>query len=109
MPAGRHRRKQSSRRQISDVPSLTWSSSPVLSTVDDLRQGEGRCAHPATPGSNDYSLLRLDAGILDDLAPARFLAEKIPVEHVWRLGHHHEALIDAKLFEGIGLHGFRGR
>src|ERR1700675_3768413 len=75
-----------------------------------LLESEVRFAQESlTPGSGRYSLLRLDTGILDDLAPARFLAEKIPVERFGRLGHHHQAFIDAELLEGVGSHGFRGR
>src|SRR6476659_8337455 len=82
---------------------------PVASPFETaaLRPPQGEDQKP--PASRSSHLLGLDAGVLDHLAPARFLARKIAVERVWRLCHHDQALIRTELLECLGLNGFRRR
>src|SRR5258708_31913431 len=49
------------------------------------------------------SLLDLDPGVLDHLAPARFLAAKIALQFFRRPRNHDETLVDAEPPEGLGL------
>src|SRR5579871_2747305 len=51
----------------------------------------------------------LDAHLLDQLAPAIFLALEIAVEFLGRLRDHDEAFVDAEPLEGLGLNGGAGR
>src|SRR5712671_3388230 len=53
------------------------------------------------------ALLHLDSGVLDHLAPALFLAEKVAVEFFRRASGHHEAFVDTEPPERIRLHGLR--
>src|SRR5690349_5129302 len=76
----------STRRAMPDMV-----SSLVLSFVLMVAIGRRPLRHVhATPGRSRYSLLDLDPGVLDHLAPALFLAAKIPVERRGRLRHHDE-------------------
>src|SRR5260370_42226224 len=54
------------------------------------------------------SLLDLDPGVLDHLAPARFLAAKIALQFFRRPRNHNETLVDAEPLEGLGLDRHRG-
>src|ERR1700716_1500496 len=49
------------------------------------------------------SLIDLDAGFLDHLAPALLLATEIAVEFVRGARHHHQPLVDAELIEDLGF------
>src|SRR5262249_9077618 len=52
---------------------------------------------------------RLDAGVLDHLAPALFLLAEVTVELGWRARDQDQALVHAELFEGLCLHRVGGR
>src|SRR5260221_7803375 len=93
----------STRRAMPDMDIL-----PVFEWLVDGLVVEANAVY-ATPGGQKYSLFRLDAGVLDHLAPARFLDLKIAIERLRRLRDHDEALVDAEFFESLGLDGFCGR
>src|SRR6202035_372064 len=64
---------------------------------------------PDRPRCNRRGLFYFNAGVLDHLAPALFLAAKISIERFGGLCDHHEALVDAEPLESLGLDGNCGR
>src|SRR5713226_7108814 len=61
------------------------------------------------PRRNRARLFDLDPRVLDHLAPAFLLATKIAIELLRRTGDHDKALVDAELFESLGLNRRGGR
>src|SRR5216684_1605253 len=84
-----------------DAFSLQHPQSPIIPKRVWNREGHAACNRPAP-------LFDFDPGVLNHLAPARFLAAHIAVEFRRRTRHHHQALVDAQLLERRGFHRFGG-
>src|SRR5664279_620756 len=94
---------------IYDLPDFrrVLSATPSISKYSSMKK-PWKPRGPHRAAAEKEPLLDLDPGILDHLAPARFLAAHIAVEFLRRTRHHHQALVHAEPPEGLGFHRFGG-